>query len=136
MAQSVAELVLYSQNIRKWSFFIKFGELRYKNVNNTFMIKRDFALKDSQSHTRLEHPVTGEDCGKSTPLKYLNYIPENIDDFECSFIELKQSHSTSMENIESFTFYKCFVSCDAATCTCKKGHFGESCQNGKIRLRK
>ena len=36
-----------------WSFSIKFGELRYKNVNNTFMIKREFALKISQSHTRL-----------------------------------------------------------------------------------
>ena len=25
-----------------WSFSIKFGKLRYNNVNNTFMIKRNF----------------------------------------------------------------------------------------------
>ena len=29
---------------------IKFGELRCKNVNNTFMQKRVFTWKDSQSH--------------------------------------------------------------------------------------
>ena len=109
-------------------------------ANLIYFILFPFFIKISKSAELVESPngyfITGEDCGKSTPLKYLNYIPENIDDFECSFIELKQSHSTSMENIESFTFYKCFVSCDAATCSCKKGHFGESCQNGKIRLRK
>ena len=36
-----------------WSFSIKFGELRHKNVNNTFMIKRKFTSKGSQPHTRL-----------------------------------------------------------------------------------
>ena len=42
-AQGFAELVLYSQKHEIWSFSIKLGELRYKNVNNSFMIKRDFA---------------------------------------------------------------------------------------------
>ena len=51
VTQSVAELILYSQkNTKLWSFSIKFGELRCKNVNNNFMQKRNFALKDSQSH--------------------------------------------------------------------------------------
>ena len=50
IAQSVTELEIYSQKHEMWSYTIKFGELRYKNVNNTFMLK-----KDSQSHTRLEH---------------------------------------------------------------------------------
>ena len=40
-----------------WSFSIKFGKLKYKNVNNTFMMIQDFDLKDSQSHARLEHPA-------------------------------------------------------------------------------
>ena len=44
VAQSIAELILYSQkNSKLWSFSIKFGELRNNNVNNTFMIKRHFA---------------------------------------------------------------------------------------------
>ena len=36
-----------------WSFSIKFGELRHKNVNKTFIIKRKFTSKGSQPHTRL-----------------------------------------------------------------------------------
>ena len=36
-----------------WSFSFKFGELRHKNVNNTFMIKQKFTSKGSQPHTRL-----------------------------------------------------------------------------------
>ena len=50
VAQSIAELLLYSQKYEMWSFSIKFGGLRYKNVNNTFM---NFTLKHSQPHTRL-----------------------------------------------------------------------------------
>ena len=42
VAQSVAELILYSQNHEMWSFSIKFGKIRFKNVNNTFIIKRNF----------------------------------------------------------------------------------------------
>ena len=56
VAQSVAELILYSQKTVKhkmWSFSIRFGELKYQNVNNTFMIKWDgFRLKAfSVAHT-------------------------------------------------------------------------------------
>ena len=38
---------------KMWPFTIKFGELRYKNIDTIFMIKRDFTLKSSQLHTRL-----------------------------------------------------------------------------------
>ena len=31
------------KNTKLWSFSIKFGELRCKNVSNTFIIKREFA---------------------------------------------------------------------------------------------
>ena len=48
VAQSVAELIVNSKKHEMWSFSIKFGELRYKNVNNTFMIKWDSAKKHSQ----------------------------------------------------------------------------------------
>ena len=36
-----------------WSFSIKFSELTYKIVNNTFVIRWDFDKKNSQSHTRM-----------------------------------------------------------------------------------
>ena len=40
------------KNTKLWSFSIKFGELRYNNVTNTFMIKRDFAwIRLSVTHT-------------------------------------------------------------------------------------
>ena len=40
VTQSVTELIV--KNTKLWSFSIKLGELRCKNVNNTFMIKRNF----------------------------------------------------------------------------------------------
>ena len=44
VTQSVAEIIFYSKkNTKLWSFSIKFVELIYNNINNTFMIKRDFA---------------------------------------------------------------------------------------------
>ena len=44
VTQCVAEFILYSKKYTKlWSFSIKFSELKCKNVNNTFMQKRDFA---------------------------------------------------------------------------------------------
>ena len=36
---------LLPKNTKLWSFFIKFGELRCKNVSNTFIIKRGICLK-------------------------------------------------------------------------------------------
>ena len=42
VAQSFVELILYSQKHEMWSFYIKFGELSFKNVNNTFMVIRNF----------------------------------------------------------------------------------------------
>ena len=41
--KSVTELILYCQKQKLWSFYIKFGELRYKNVNNTFMVKQNLS---------------------------------------------------------------------------------------------
>ena len=37
-----------SKNTKLWTFSIEFGELRNKNVTNTFIQKQDFAYKDSQ----------------------------------------------------------------------------------------
>ena len=36
--------------------------------------------------------ITGRGCGVTTQIKHLNYIPENLDDFECSFVNV-QEHS-------------------------------------------
>ena len=30
--------------------------------------------------------ITGRGCGTNIPLKYMNYIPQNLEKYECSFI--------------------------------------------------
>ena len=46
VAQFVTELIFYSKTHEMWSFSIKFGELRYKNVNKQqFHDKTEFYLK-------------------------------------------------------------------------------------------
>ena len=35
--------------------------------------------------------ITGRGCGVTNPLRYLNFIPEKIEEYECSFIELEKS---------------------------------------------
>ena len=39
--------------------------------------------------------ITGRGCGGSTKIRYLNYVPENLDKHECSFINLKYSEPPS-----------------------------------------
>ena len=33
--------------------------------------------------------ITGRSCGASSPFKFLNYIPDNLEEYECSFINLQ-----------------------------------------------
>ena len=35
--------------------------------------------------------ITGRGCGVTNPIRYLNFIPEKIEEHECSFIELEKS---------------------------------------------
>ena len=42
--------------------------------------------------------ITGRGCGTNTPLKYMNYIPEDLDEYECSFINLKMDISPPLKN--------------------------------------
>ena len=35
--------------------------------------------------------ITGRGCGITNPIRYLNSMPKNIEDYECSFIELQNS---------------------------------------------
>ena len=35
--------------------------------------------------------ITGRGCGVTNPLRYLNFIPDKIEEYECSFIELEKS---------------------------------------------
>ena len=35
--------------------------------------------------------ITGKGCGVDTPLKYLNYIPDVLEDFPCTFINMENS---------------------------------------------
>ena len=43
MAQSVDELIIYSQKTQNVAILYEIWWTKIKNVNNTFMIKRDFA---------------------------------------------------------------------------------------------
>ena len=53
--------------------------------------------------------VTGRGCGVNTPIKYLNYMPKNIDDFECSYI-ISESYSEPLhEDVKSKLIYQCIV---------------------------
>ena len=49
-------------------------------------------IADSESTDLIKLPngyfITGRGCGIITPIRYLKSIPEKLEDFECSFIEL------------------------------------------------
>ena len=50
-------------------------------------------LKSGQLVDNPEGPgqfITGRGCGVTTQIKHLNYIPENLDDFECSFVNVQE----------------------------------------------
>ena len=44
--------------------------------------------------------ITGRGCGIETPIKYLNYFPSTLNEFECSFIQINQtkSHTSNPNN--------------------------------------
>ena len=42
--------------------------------------------------------ITGRGCGTNTPLKYMNYIPDDLDKYECSFINLKLDISPPLKD--------------------------------------
>ena len=44
--------------------------------------------------------ITGRGCGLSTPMKYLKDIPENLDDYKCSFIPIKTKVGFCSNDIE------------------------------------
>ena len=37
--------------------------------------------------------ITGRGCGIETPIKYLNYFPSTLNEFECSFVQTNQTKS-------------------------------------------
>ena len=44
-----------------------------------------------QSPDKNNQFITGRGCGISNTIKYLNYLPENVEDFACTFIQTKNS---------------------------------------------
>ena len=44
--------------------------------------------------------ITGRGCGINTQIKYLNYMPSNIEDFECSFVKLNDTYEPLYEDIK------------------------------------
>ena len=47
-----------------------------------------------------EYFITGRGCGGSSPIRYLNYIPDDLSNHECTFISLNNNSSPIL---------KCFV---------------------------
>ena len=35
--------------------------------------------------------ITGRGCGVTNPIRYLNHLPKNIEEYQCSFIEFENS---------------------------------------------
>ena len=44
-----------------------------------------------QSPDKNNQFITGRGCGISNTIKYLNYVPENIEDFACTFVQMENS---------------------------------------------
>ena len=44
-----------------------------------------------QSPNKNNQFITGRGCGISNTIKYLNYLPENIEDFACTFVQMENS---------------------------------------------
>ena len=44
--------------------------------------------------------ITGRGCGGSTKIRYLTYIPENLDKHECTFINWKYSEPPIKEGLQ------------------------------------
>ena len=40
--------------------------------------------------------ITGRGCGGSTMIRYLTYIPEDLDKHECSFVNLEDSNPPNL----------------------------------------
>ena len=44
-----------------------------------------------QSPDKNNQFITGRGCGISNTIKYLNYVPENVEDFACTFVQMENS---------------------------------------------
>ena len=54
-----------------------------------------FLLQTIESAEIVERPhgyfITGRGCGTTNPIRYLNSVPKNIEEYQCSFIEFEKS---------------------------------------------
>ena len=50
--------------------------------------------------------ITGRGCGASSPFKFLNYIPDNFEEYECSFI-----------NLQTFVHYHLHIESEEPDCS-------------------
>ena len=52
-------------------------------------------LQSLKSQNLVERPsgyfITGRGCGTTNPIRYLNSIPKNLQNHQCSFIDLQNS---------------------------------------------
>ena len=48
-----------------------------------------------------EYFITGRGCGVSSPIRYLNYIPDDLSNHECTFISLKKISSPILKCFET-----------------------------------
>ena len=44
-----------------------------------------------QSPDKNNQFITGRGCGISNTIKYINHVPENLEDFACTFVQMENS---------------------------------------------
>ena len=55
-----------------------------------------------------EYFITGRGCGGSSQIRYLNYIPDDLSNHECTFISLNNNSSPILKCFETgyYIFFK------------------------------
>ena len=57
-------------------------------INFFALFRQTFTAELVKSSSSRGFVITGRGFGTSNPFKFLNLIPEKLEDFECSFINL------------------------------------------------
>ena len=75
----------------------------------TFLILQKY----SKAAELIERPngyfITGAGCGGDTPISYLNYIPEDLDQNQCTFINMDDFIPSYLRDVEIGVFCKLFL---------------------------
>ena len=71
--------------------------------------------------------ITGRGCGGSTKIRYLTYIPEDLEKHECTFINLKYSEPPNKAS-------KCVLCKENSKCSNTNGDYTCQCSIGYFHI--